>query len=417
MTATQTATQSATRTASQLVLSGWSAVTPYGVGREAFRDGVAAGRSAVRPLDAETHPGPFASGGVVPDFSARTHVAKKGTRTMDRVTAIAVTAVGRLIADCQAELADRPDQMGLVLGTGHGSVQSIMDFTRSSLTGERPYHVDPASFPNVVMNRVAGQCAIWHGIKGPNTTVAGGTLSGLLALSYALRLHRSGHCTRVMCGAAEEFSTQRAWLEWRGRAGDEAADAAADGVTDGVTDRAGERYAPLGEGGAVFLMETAEDAAAAGRRPLARVLTTRFRAFHHPDGARRALADCVRDALDVARVRQRDVRLVAPGLGSGPRLAAQEEAGIGDALGAAEPEPDPEWIRVGRLVGDASAAAASLQLAAVLAVAGEDGLAPGEVALVTGVERDGMVGCAVLGGDWPWPPPAVHPTDFTAEEN
>ncbi|MGP3969994.1 beta-ketoacyl synthase N-terminal-like domain-containing protein [Streptomyces sp. 6N223] len=381
-----------------LVVSAWSAVSAYGVGNEPFRDGITAGRSAVAPLDPDAHPGPFASGGVVPDFSARTHVGKKGTRTMDRVTAIAVTAVGRLIADCQDELAERPDQMGLVLGTGSGSVQSIMDFTKGSLTGERPYHVEAARFPNTVMNRAAGQSAIWHGIKGPNTTVAGGALTGLLALSYAVRLHRGGHCTRVMCGAAEEFTTQRALLEWHGRDADHTAEA------------------PLGEGSAVFLMETAEQAAAGGRRPLARVLTTRFCGFHDPGGAREALADCVREALNAAHVRPSDVRLVAPGLGGGRRLAEQEEAAIGEALGLPDPA-DPErieWVRIGPLVGDASAAATSLQLAAVLATAGEEGLAPGEVALVTGVERDGMVGCAVLGGDWPWPPPPAVPT--TEEE-
>jgi 3-oxoacyl-[acyl-carrier-protein] synthase II len=378
-----------------LVVSAWSAVSAYGVGSQPFREGITAGRSAVAPLDPEAHPVPYASGGLVPDFSARTHVGKKGTRTMDRVTAIAVTAVGRVIADCQDELAERPDQMGLVLGTGHGSVQSIMDFTKGSLTGERPYHVEAARFPNTVMNRAAGTSAIWHGIKGPNTTVAGGALTGLLALSYAVRLHRGGHCTRVMCGAAEEFTTQRALLEWHGR------------DTDDRDDE--EPAVSLGEGGAVFLMETSEQATAGGRRPLARVLTTRFRGFHDPDGAREALAACVREALDAARVRPSDVRLVAPCAGGGRRLAEQEEAVIGDALGVPDPA-DPErieWVHVGPLVGDASAAATSLQLAAVLATAGEDGLAPGEAALVTGVERDGMVGCAVLGGDWPWPPPAV----------
>ncbi|GAA3299015.1 hypothetical protein GCM10020295_36110 [Streptomyces cinereospinus] len=109
---------------------------------------------------------------------------------MDRVTALAVTAVGGLVEAVAEELAARPEQTALVLGTGSGSVQSIMDFTRDSLSGERPYHVEPARFPNTVMNRAAGQSAIWHRIKGPNTTVAGGSLTGLLALNYALRLHQ-----------------------------------------------------------------------------------------------------------------------------------------------------------------------------------------------------------------------------------
>ncbi|MBT2405493.1 MULTISPECIES: beta-ketoacyl synthase N-terminal-like domain-containing protein [unclassified Streptomyces] len=359
-----------------LVISGWSAVSPFGVGSDSFRTGIAAGRTTVATMDPEAFPGPFAEGAVVPDFSAAKYVGKKGTRTMDRVTALAVTAVGGLVEVFREELTARPEQTGLVLGTGSGSVQSIMDFTRDALAGERPYHVDPARFPNTVMNRAAGQSAIWHGIKGPNTTVAGGSLTGLLAIGYALRLHRGGHCSRVLVGAAEEYSAQRAWLEWHGR-----------------TDE--ERDTPLGEGSAVFLLETAQDAAAAGRDPLARIGATAFRAFHEPEGAREALAVCVRGALERSGVAAADVRLVAP-LGAGGPLVAQEEAAITDALGVAA---TPDWIRIRPLIGDTSAASAALQLAGVLAAADAHGLAPGEAALVTAIERDGLVGCAILTGD------------------
>jgi 3-oxoacyl-[acyl-carrier-protein] synthase II len=359
---------------SSLVISAWSAISPYGVGNAALRDGLAGGRGAVADLDPETHQVPFRQAALVPHFTAAEYVGRKGTRTMDRVTALAVTAVGGLVGAVAEELAARPEQTALVLGTGSGSVQSIMDFTKDSLTGERPYHVEAARFPNTVMNRAAGQSAIWHRIKGPNTTVAGGSLTGLLALNYALRLHRGGHCARVLCGAAEEFSTQRAWLEWHGRADEE-------------------RQTPLGEGAAVFLLEPAEDAAAAGRGALARVAAARFRGYQAPDGPREALTACVRAALEAAGAAVEDVVFVAP-LGGGGKLAAEEEQAVRDAL----PGARHEWIRLRERVGDTSAAANALQLAAVLATAGETGLGPGEAALVTGVERDGQVGCAVLVG-------------------
>ncbi|MFJ5559458.1 beta-ketoacyl synthase N-terminal-like domain-containing protein [Streptomyces sp. NPDC093250] len=357
---------------SALVFSTWSAVSPYGVGSEPFRTGIRAGRSAIGALDREAFPGPFAEGALVPDFNAADHIGRKGTRTMDRVTGIAVTAVGLLLADGGPELTSRPEETGLVLGTGSGSVQSIMDFTRDSLVGERPYHVDPARFPNTVMNRAAGQSAIWHGIKGPNTTIAGGRLTGLTALSYATRLHRGGHCARVLCGAAEEYSEQRAWLEWHGRDGDD-------------------RTSPLGEGGAVFLLETATDARAAGRRVRARLLTTRFRAFAEPSDARGALAECVRDALKQAGARAGDVRVVAPA-DTGGHLAGVEEAAIGDVLGSA----GPDLLGSRRLLGDTSAATASLQLAAVLSLFDDEETPPGALALVTAVDRDGTAGCALL---------------------
>ncbi|MET1071627.1 MAG: beta-ketoacyl synthase N-terminal-like domain-containing protein [Umezawaea sp.] len=358
-----TATTPVDRTG-RLVFSAWSAVSPYGIGGDAFAAGVVAGRDATTELDQETYPGPYPRAGLVPEFTAAGALGRKGTRTMDRVTAIAVSAVGQVIESCGPELLAEPDRVGLVLGTGSGSVQSIMDFTRDSLTGVKPYHVDPALFPNTVMNRAAGQSAIWHGIKGPNTTIAGGALTGLLALSYAVRLYRGGHCDRALLGAAEEYSVQRAWLEWHGRAG------------DGVAPS-------LGEGGAVFLLEPKSDAENAGRTSLAAVLATRFRAFAETVDARKAVEDCVRAALAQAGVSAADVRLVAP---AGGEFETAEDAGIADALDGGA----PEFVRCGQLFGDTSAAGASFQLAAVLAKGG------GGIALVTGVDRDGTVGCAVL---------------------
>jgi 3-oxoacyl-[acyl-carrier-protein] synthase II len=281
-----------------------------------------------------------------------------------------------LLADCGPELTEHPERLGLVLGTGSGSVQSIMDFTRDSLTAEKPYHVDPARFPNTVMNRAAGQSAIWHHIKGPNTTIAGGWLTGLLALSYAVRIYRAGHCDRVLCGTAEEYTVQRAWLEWH------AARTGPDPRPPG----------PLGEGGAVFLLESPSSARQAGRTAVAKILATRFGGFGTQAEAGGALAGCVRAALESAGVAASDVRVVAP-LSADGALGIAEEAAVHRVLGATE----PTWVRGRELFGDTSAAATGLHLAAALAVLGSDSARTGDLALVTGIDRDGTVGCAVVG--------------------
>lgn len=357
----------ALRPTAGLVFSAWAAVSPFGRGSDDYGPGLRRGESALSDVDQDAWPGPYAQAGTVPEFSAAGALGKKGTRTMDRVTALAVSTVGQLLDACGPDLAEHTERTGLVLGTGSGSVQSIMDFTRDSLTGGKPYHVDPARFPNTVMNRATGQSAIWHKIKGPNTTIAGGWLTGLLALSYAARLFRGGHCDRVLCGAAEEYSTQRAWLEWH--SADEDA------------------RPPLGEGGAAWLLETEESAREAGRTPLARLLATRFRTYHAPDEAANALTRCVRDALADAGVSASEVGVVAP-LGT-----PGEEDAVRAALGA---QP-VRWLRVRPLLGDTSAAATGFQTTAVLA-AEEGGLPPGTAALITGIDRDGTVGCAVLAG-------------------
>lgn len=198
-----------TQPSNRLIIRRWSAVSPYGIGAQAFIDGLREGAATERPLMYDE--GPYRSAHLVPDFSPALALGKKGTRSMDRATALAVTTVRELLDGLPESLVgDRP---GLVLGTTTGSASSMMEFTRDSLTGQRPFFVDPARFPNTVMNCAAGQCAIWHNLTGPNATVAGGRLSAFHALNYAKRLIRTRRASSIIAAAVEEYSTARAWLE------------------------------------------------------------------------------------------------------------------------------------------------------------------------------------------------------------
>ncbi|MFI2759693.1 beta-ketoacyl synthase N-terminal-like domain-containing protein [Streptomyces echinatus] len=345
------------------VITAWSAISPFGLGADAFRAGLRGGVPA--PVSSAGH-APYAPGRLVPDFDARTVLGKKGTRSMDRVTALSVAAVGELAGGPEASgtPAEGPSP-GLVLGTT-GSVQSTMDFTRSSLEGERPFYVDPARFPNTVMNCAAGQCAIRHGLKGPNATIAGGRAAGLLALNYARRLQAGGRAGTLFCGGAEEYSEARARLHHHGRGG-----------PDGTV---------LGEGAAVLRLEPA-GSAAAERDGLAEVVALEFGVSEDAGEIPAALLRCLRRALERAGARPADIALVAPGAADGP-----EQAALRDLFG----HRPPAQADCTGLIGDAAAAAASFQVLAVLVRAEEDPAAAGRLALVTAVDHDGTLGCALL---------------------
>jgi 3-oxoacyl-[acyl-carrier-protein] synthase II len=349
-----------------LVVSGWSVTSPFGLGVAPFTAGIRAGTSAVAPLDQQRWHSPFTEAGLVPDFDPATVLGRKGTRAMDRVTGLAVVTVGQLLAQYGRQLLRDPLDVGLVLGTTSGSVRSIIEFTRDTLVGEKPFDVDPAHFPNTVMNRAAGQSAIWYGLKGPNTTIAGGALTGLLALNYAARLWRQGRCGTFLCGAVEEFSAQRGWLEWH---------AALGGTPE-----------PLGEGCVVLLLESAGQALANGRRPLATVLGSRFAGFAEPADIRTGLAHCAAELLKQADLTAADIDVVASCDAGGP-LGSAEQAALADLVG----RTGPARVHVRSRLGDTSAASAAFQLAAVLAGAGS-----GSTALVTSVDAGGTLGCTLL---------------------
>ncbi|MFB6813989.1 beta-ketoacyl synthase N-terminal-like domain-containing protein [Streptomyces sp. NPDC056347] len=354
-------------TAQNLVISGWAVSSPYGLGRDQFTTGLHGHHRAVTPLDTTAWPVPYTEAGLIPGFDIKTVLGRKGTRSMDRVTAIAATTVGMLLQEYGTNLTSAPEDTGLVLGTS-GSVQSIMDFTRDALTGQAPYLVDPARFPNTVMNCPTGHSAIRHTLKGPNVTVSGGATTGLLALNYASRLLRGGHATTLLAGAAEEFSVQRARLEH-------------------VADHGGHSPEPLGEGAALFLLENAATADAGHRTVLATVLGCRFRAFQHTGHAATVLGECIDDILTSTGHTAHDIALIAPG--TPPGILGKEETAALDGL-------DAPRLPLRPLIGDTTAATAAFQLAATLATAADRPELTGRLALVTALDRDGTTGAALL---------------------
>lgn len=353
------------------VITAWSAVSPYGIGREAFVEGVRSRRSTAAPVGLGS--GELPTGAVcrIPGFDIREVLGRKGTRSMDRVTGLAVTAIGALLEDSARNRAvGTGEHAALALGTTTGSAQSMMDFTRDSFTGEKPFFVDPARFPNTVMNCAAGQSAIRHQLRGPNTTIAGGRSAGLHALNYARRLLGAGRAHTVLCGAAEEFSSARAWLEHH----------CADGTGP-----------VLGEGCAVLLIEP-ERSGDTDQPVLADIRAVELGVLIGDD-VRGALTATMRRALRRAGVTPGQVAAVASSGAPGAEGEAEGSA-LAEVLDGAVPADVTPTAQI----GDTGAAAAAFQAAALLAHAADhaDSTA-GRVGLITSVDRAGSVGCAVLG--------------------
>ena len=367
---------------SRPVISAWSAVSPYGIGRAAFNAGLRSGRESRTALPAEHWNVPDEHAYLVPDFDVREVLGKKGTRSMDRVSGLAVTAVRELLGDLPPTFTPATGAgAGLVLGTTTGSAQSMMDFSRPSFVEAKPYFVDAARFPNAVMNCASGQCAIWHGLKGPNATVAGGRVAGMYALNYARRLLAAGRARTVLCGAVEEYSTARSWMEHHTRPATQTA-------------------AVLGEGSAVLLMEPGGDSGGADRTGRAdrsdqvggqaEVLAVEFGA-HAQDNLRASMAACVERALRRGGVESSEVWAVSAGGASG-RLGDIEHELLEVTFG-----------RQGQVrfvpsvaIGDTGAAAAAFQLVAMLSMAEAAPECRGRVVAATSVDRSGVLACALL---------------------
>jgi 3-oxoacyl-[acyl-carrier-protein] synthase II len=337
---------------SELVFTGWAALAP-------------GGRCPVGGDGAQAYPNAYLVTGV--DLVAM--LGRKTTRFNNRSAQLAIAACGLALRDAgimgdDVDLSDEVrDSIGLTLGTTCGSVSGIVEFGWDTF-GERPYAVNPATFPNTVINTAAGAAAIKYGLRGANSTVAGGPLAGLGALRHAAVTLRAFHADTIVVGAAEEFTTQTAWLTRALRPG-----------------------ATPGEGAAMFVLERADVAARAGRTPLARLAAIRTSAADVTDPA--SFREAVAAVLAEAGCRPERVRHLAARVTGVAIVDEAQRAGLAAAVPVA-PVYSEERI------GDCYSAHTAIQVVDVLTALRTNTWDRGEVGVIVGVDPDGALAVAVL---------------------
>lgn len=143
--------------------------------------------------------------GYISSFRPEAYLPERCFRALDRTGQLVVSAA-KLALESSGWLGEKLKQheVGLVLGTMFGSVHTISKFDRRALV-QGASCASPMDFANTVINAAAGQTAIWHKLRGINSTIACGSTSGLIALGYATDLIRYGHQTAVLVGGADEF--------------------------------------------------------------------------------------------------------------------------------------------------------------------------------------------------------------------
>jgi 3-oxoacyl-[acyl-carrier-protein] synthase II len=351
----------------RVTVGGWHVLCSAGTGAAAVRDRLAYAGSAHPggPVD-ELYPDPLpaATGHALAGFDIRAHFGRKGTSFYDRVTSLAAVACHGALDDARPRLDGVPaERVGLVLGTTMGSFTSTCDYSRDTLGQDKPYLVNPVLFPNAVMNCAAGQSAIRFGLRGVNSTIAGGRTAMFQALRYAANALDRGHADAVLVGAVEEYTPHRAW----------------------ANHLAG-RGVPTGEAAAVFVLGRSDDDTDAEVLAVA--------AGYGPGGAERAdraLEGCVRRAVRQAEVAPERVTTVLTG-----ELDTASEAEYGPATAALGHRPPR--ILVSRLFGECDAVTGGLELAAVLARHQTDPRRDGQLSLLTARDPDGAVAAAVVRG-------------------
>ncbi|MDP3722266.1 MAG: beta-ketoacyl-[acyl-carrier-protein] synthase family protein [Candidatus Omnitrophota bacterium] len=190
----------------RVVITGVGVVAPNGIGKDEFWSNCFAGVSGIKPItlfDVSRYRCHYA--GEVSDFQPEHYLGPKGLRNLDRTTLLALVAAKLAIEDAHLEITDENrNDIGVVLGSTMGSVHSISEFDRTGLR-EGPRYVNPALFPNAVINSPASQVAIRFGLRGLNSTISTGFSASLDAIGYAMDMLTLGRARTLLVGGVEEL--------------------------------------------------------------------------------------------------------------------------------------------------------------------------------------------------------------------
>ncbi len=252
-----------------VVISGIGVLSPIGVGRDNYWEGLFQGKTGFREISLfDTAPLPVHRAGELADFDPLSLLGKKGLRDLDRSTRLICSAAKLAIDDSKLEITEEnAPSMGVSIGTTFGSLHSISQFDRTGLI-EGPRFVNPSHFPNTVINSPASHVSIRYKIKGFNTTISTGFCAGLDALSYAADFIRLNRADVVLAGGVEELC-EETFLGFHklgclsGTDGSEPLCCPFDARRNGII---------LSEGAAVLILEDEEHALNRGAVILARVL-------------------------------------------------------------------------------------------------------------------------------------------------
>ncbi|MBI4583736.1 MAG: hypothetical protein HY717_06910 [Planctomycetes bacterium] len=349
-------------------VTGLGAVAPSGIGAERFWEALLRGEPALAPSPGSRLGAPVppraatleGSGWALEEF-ADPRLLRRLSRfsAMSAVAAREALQHAGLLRTGPLKTGEAPDPLfekaGAALGTAFGSSAYHFEYYEA-LFRRGLKEASPLLFSESVLNAASGHITHQLGLRGPGLTLVGGEDAGLAALAAALDLSRRGDVPFVLAGGAEEYcDILHAALAAQGTVGGEPCIPYARNGHPGF----------LGEGAALFILESAAAAAGRGAAALAWIAgagSGRARAGEAPE---RAVERAVRSALSDAGIEAAEVDLVAGGAGGGP-LDEAEVKGLAAVL-------DPRrslWLAAPkRLAGEAFGFSSAAQaLAAVLAL-------------------------------------------------
>ena len=249
----------------RVAVTGWGVVSPIGLDAPAYWSGLVAGRCGIGPISiAPNERLRQKIAAEIKDFDPLVHFAPDRLKFLDRVSQLAVVAAQEAIAGSGLVLDDelRP-HTACIIGSGAGG-QITQDEVFRQFYEEKASRVPPLTIPKMMVSGPASHVSMHFGLEGPAYAVASACASATHAIGQAFHMLRSGAVRCAVAGGAEAGITLGSLKGWEAMR-----IMAPDTCRPFSKDRLG---MVLGEGAAVVVLESFDDAVRRGAEILGEIV-------------------------------------------------------------------------------------------------------------------------------------------------
>jgi 3-oxoacyl-[acyl-carrier-protein] synthase II len=262
--------------ATRVVITGMGAVTNLGHDAASTWAGMREGRSGITTIEGDDF-GLYQNwacsiGGQVKgwDVAKTGAVDPREARRLDRVTHFGLAAAVEAVKQSGIDFGKaNPERCGVVVGSGIGGIKTIEEQTLL-MKDRGPDRINPFTVPRLMINATAGNISIKYGLKGPSSAHATACASSGHAIAEAMDIIKRGWADVVITGGCEAAVTPLcigAFMTMKALSTRNDAPAKASRPFD--KDRDG---FVMGEGGAMFVIESEAHAKARGATIYAELL-------------------------------------------------------------------------------------------------------------------------------------------------
>jgi 3-oxoacyl-[acyl-carrier-protein] synthase II len=180
----------------RVVITGMGAVSPNGIGKEAFCRGVLAGKSGVKRISRfDSSHLPVHIAGEIPEFDELAWVDARERKHVSRVVPLCLAATTEAVNDAGLDVAsmsvEEKREIGIVLGTGGGAQEFSEQQYRLWHSGKEK-QVSLFCVPSGTMGTIPSEISMRFGFRGYSHVVTAGCTSSTDALGYSYQHIQAG---------------------------------------------------------------------------------------------------------------------------------------------------------------------------------------------------------------------------------